>query len=209
MINKIVNYFKDEAKLPGKGGIYTGLSISIVLMYVVNNLSYMGIPQLTEGFVSCLWAINIVFGISVIGYFSYLLYKTEWYYHLVQALIYGSGALALYTIYRLFPFSLNNETLITGIKILLVLVAAGFILVCLGEFYRYIYSLQFSKRALAPKPAKIQYPESQVINESTDQASLPTETEPVSPENSVSTDQPPSNENPPKPADEPVEKLHS
>ena len=198
MSSRIVNFFKEEPRLPGKGGIYTGLSISIVLMYVVNNLRYMGIPQLTEGFVSCLWAINIVFGISVIGYFSYLLYKTEWYYHLIQALIYANGALALYTIYRLFPFSLNNETLATGIKILLILIAAGFILVCLGEFYRYIYNLQFSKRALTPKPAKIQYPESQITSETTDQANSPTAIEPVSTETSTSTNPSPAIGNPPK-----------
>jgi hypothetical protein len=207
MFIKLSKMITKESKFPGKGGIFSGLTISIVLMYGINNLRYMGITQLkTEALVSCLWAINVVFAIAILGYFTFLLTKKDWYHHLVQAFIYGSSALAVYIIYHLFPFAIRGDFIVNGIEVILILISVVLIVMGLVEFYHFAFSLQFSKGALAPKPVKIQYPESQIASSDSEQPVLAPSTEPISSETPDSHDQAPSSENPPKPAEEPVDK---
>jgi hypothetical protein len=151
MTNKFISYFKEEAKVPGKGSYFTSLAINIVLLYVVNNLRYMGITQLTEAkLISCMWSLNIIFGLAIIGNFTLILYRPKWLFYLVQTLINAAGVNAFFFIYQLYPFNLGNPTLDSIIKIILVLIMIGFFLAFLLEFYRFGINVKFAKKKHAP-----------------------------------------------------------
>jgi hypothetical protein len=140
MTNKIVKFFNNDDYTPGKGTIFGVLAVSIILLYVVNNLRYMGITQLSDSFISCLWAINIVFGVLIIGYFAFLLFKPAWFYHLIQLLVDASAALALYIVYRQFPFALASSTATTITRVIIVLMIAVFAVSFIIETYRFFRS---------------------------------------------------------------------
>lgn len=147
MIKKLIRYFITAPKIPGNGSCIATLAVSIILLYVVNNLRYMGITQLAEAsLVSCLWSFNIVFGIAIIGNFMLLLYRTAWFFYLVQTLITAAGVNAFYCLYRLYPFNLGNPTLDSIIKIILVAIIIVYFAAFLLEFYHLGINIRFPKK---------------------------------------------------------------
>jgi hypothetical protein len=121
------------------------ISISIVLLYVFNNLLYFYVPYipndptgifwrilknvygnaeisiLTKEFVSCLWAINLFLLVSILGYFSFLLYAPGWYQKFIFTLVSILGILAFFVVYFIFPFKLDSHLLITITKTLIII----------------------------------------------------------------------------------------
>jgi hypothetical protein len=138
MTNKIIRYFKAESKVPNKGTLFAYLTISIILLYAVNNLRYIGITQLDEKkLVSCMWSANIALGIAVIGNFSLMLKRPIWLYFLVQMLIDASAIISVFFVYRLYPFIFSNAVVNDAIRASLILIAACLFAAFLVEFYRF------------------------------------------------------------------------
>jgi hypothetical protein len=156
MSNKLVRYFKEDAKIPGHGALIASLAVNIILLYVVNNLRYFGIPQLIEAnLVSCLWALNIVFGLAIIGNFVLLINRTVWFFHFVQMLINAAGVNAFFFIYKQYPFNLGSSILDTIVRIILILIMIGFFLTFLIEFFRCGINFSLPKKKVVPAPALI------------------------------------------------------
>jgi hypothetical protein len=147
MTHKIIRFFKEEPKQPGKGTLLAGLAINIILLYVVNNLRYMGITILTEDkLVSCMWSLNILFGIGILGNFLVIIYRPVWFFNLVQTLYNASGINAFFFIFKLYPFSLDDAMINTTIKIILVLIMVGFFFAFLVEFYHCGVNFELPKK---------------------------------------------------------------
>jgi hypothetical protein len=135
---------------------YVAIAIDIFLLYIVNNLvsivahpldqfaskDYPGIivsivnwvsnfqsSFLTHDFVSCLWAINLALGLGIIGNFVLLLYRPNWFYHLIQAVICATGFFAVYLVFKTFPFVISTDAWRIVIRALLIMAMAGF---CIG-----------------------------------------------------------------------------
>jgi hypothetical protein len=122
------------------------ISILIIFLYLFNNIFYFYVPYipndptgifwdllknvyghaeisfLTKEFVSCLWAINLFLLVSILGYFSFLLFAPGWYQKFILTLLSILGILALFVVYFVFPFKLDSHLLTTIIKILIIIV---------------------------------------------------------------------------------------
>jgi hypothetical protein len=111
---------------PGIANFYVGIAADIVLLYFFNNIKYVNISFLTtEDYISCLWAINLPLTAGIIGNFVLLLYRPRWFSHLVQAVLNALAIMAVYIIYKIFPFSFNTNVLDTAIKATLIVIMAG------------------------------------------------------------------------------------
>lgn len=130
-------------------GCIIAITVSIVLLYVFNNLlniyvpwipsdfsrffwnilnnvyNHVDIPFLSKAYMQCLWAINISLSFSIMGNFSLLIYRPRWFQYLIRAIIFGSGILPAYVIYVLYPFKIDNDTINNAIKAIIILGIVG------------------------------------------------------------------------------------
>ncbi len=147
MIKKLLHHLITTPKIPGKGSFFASLAVSIILLYVVNNLRYMGITQINEAnLISSLWSFNIIFGLAIIGNFMLILYRPAWFFFLIQTLIDAAGVNTFYFLYRLYPFNLENTAMDSVIKIILVVIMIGFFAAFLLEFYHLGINIRFPKK---------------------------------------------------------------
>lgn len=153
MSNRFIRYFKEEPRVPGKGSFFASLAVNIILLYLVNNLRYMGITQLVEpNLVSCLWSANTFFALIIIGNFVLLLFRPVWFFYLVQMLINAAGVNVFCFIYILYPFNLGSSTLDSIVKIVLILIMVGFFLAFLAELYRFGANVPLPRKKTPPGP---------------------------------------------------------
>jgi hypothetical protein len=125
------------------------IGVLVIFLYLFNNLVYFYVPYipndptgifwsilknvyghaeisfLTKEFVSCLWAINLFLLVSILGYFSFFLYKPSWYQYFVLTLVSILGILALFVVFFIFPFKLDSRLLIIIIKTLIIIFIAS------------------------------------------------------------------------------------
>ena len=152
-------------KAYSRGNYLVAITIDIFILYVVNNLisniphpldqyaskDYPGIIEnivnwaanfqvsfLTHDFVSCLWAINLALGFGIMGNFVLLLYRPNWFHHLVQAVLCATGFLAAYLVFKTFPLDINSSSLITVVRVLLILIMAGLSIGLIVELIKFI-----------------------------------------------------------------------
>jgi hypothetical protein len=105
---------------------YVAIAVDIILLYFFNNIVFASISFLSsKDLTSCLWAINLALGAGIIGNFIFLLYRPRWFYHLVQAILNALIILAVYTIYRVFPFTFSADVFQTVTRTILIIVMAG------------------------------------------------------------------------------------
>jgi hypothetical protein len=124
------------------------IAFCLALIYLLNNLLYSYVPYipndstaffwlflkqiyspreiscLTMDFTNCMWAINVSLFITMLGYFSFLLYNPARYTKTVNILINLSGILAIFTIYRVFPFKFDSSLLNSLLKTLFIMIMA-------------------------------------------------------------------------------------
>jgi hypothetical protein len=149
---------RSAAPKNGVAGYYIFMAVAIFLLYFLNNISVnqiqpidpsltsyysswivdisdkiaaMRIPYLTRYFISCLWAVNLFLGFCIMGNFMLLLYRPRWFHHLVMLVISALAMLAVYVIYRVFPFDINTGGAQTLARVILwmLMSAAGVVLV--------------------------------------------------------------------------------
>lgn len=146
-------------------GYLINIAISIVLLYILNNLlnlyvpwipgdfskffwnilnnvyNHVEIPHLSKAFVQCLWAINIFLGFSIIGNFVLILYRPRWFHHLVQSALAGLAIMAFSIVYAIYPFNFDNSAINTGIRVVLIIIMVGLGIGLLSEFVRFIFAV--------------------------------------------------------------------
>jgi len=163
---------KREFKVPGLPAYYIALAVDIILLYLMNNIKYINISFIDqELFASCLWAINLVLGMGIMGNFFLLLYRPKWFYHFTQMVLNFLVAFGLYIIFRVFPFSFDQEMIKTAVKIVLIVVTAGIGLSAVYEMIRFIIDfIAFKRSKHLPAQSAITGPPEQIIGP----AALPT-----------------------------------
>jgi magnesium-transporting ATPase (P-type) len=111
---------------------YPGFIVSII-----NNLAAMKVTFLTQGFISCLWAVNTALTIAILGYFTLLLFRPRWYHYLVQAVISLVAILPIYVMHLKFPFFFSTGSMTDHAKLALWVLMAIFAVGFVGEFIRF------------------------------------------------------------------------
>jgi hypothetical protein len=136
----------------GVAGYFVTMAVATVLLYVLNNISTnqlqpidptlttyypgwvvdisnnlaaMHVPYLTRFFISCLWAINLFLGFTLMGNFTLLLYRPRWFHHLVMLVICALGILAVYVFYQVFPLDIYSDGLKTLVRVSLWVIMAA------------------------------------------------------------------------------------
>jgi len=148
-LDSIPEVFEPEViKEPWKKGVkfyIFFMGVSIVLLYVLNNLQYMGITQLGDNYISCLWAVNLCLGLSIMGNFVLLLYRPKWFHYLVQIIVFVSAIIAIAAFYKVFPIILVFSSVTTAVKISLGVLAAIALALPVNATIRYIKALFSNK----------------------------------------------------------------
>jgi cytoskeletal protein RodZ len=96
-----------------------------------------------------MWALNILFGLAIMGNFFLIINRPPWFFFMVQSLISAAGVNAFYTIYRLYPFYLENALQNQSIRVLLILILIGFFLSFLLEAYHFGINVHLPKKKTA------------------------------------------------------------
>jgi hypothetical protein len=105
---------------------YVGMAVDIIFLYFFNNIVFVKIPFLvTNSFVSCLWAINLALAAGIIGNFVFLLYRPNWFVHLIQAVMNALVILAVYVVFKIFPLTFDSSGLETAARIILIVIMAA------------------------------------------------------------------------------------
>jgi hypothetical protein len=198
-----------EARVPRLPFYYVSITIDIILLYVINNLIYMNIAALDTGrFISCHWAINLALTTGILGNFILLLYRPLWAFDCVQMLVNFLIVLALFIIYRWFPFNLNSDSAQHIVKIILMAVMAGMGILGLIELGK--FGLAFFYRAKPPTPSAVPIltggpeaaaPESQALSTQSNEPATLLECPPGPSAAETTPPVPPSDQSDNKPAD--------
>ena len=146
-------------------GYLIAVAVSIVLLYVLNNLLNLYVPWipgdysrffwnilnnvynhveisfLSKALTQCLWAINLSLAFSIIGNFVLVLYRPRWFHHLVQASLRGLAILATYVVYYIFPFKFESSAVNTAIRIVLIIIMIGLAAFMISSLVRSIGAL--------------------------------------------------------------------
>jgi hypothetical protein len=156
----------------GVAGYFVTMAVAIVLLYVLNNISTnqiqpidptlttyypnwvvnisnelaaMHIPYLTRFFISCLWAINLFLGFTLIGNFTLLLYRPRWFHHLVMLVICALAILAVYVFYEVFPLEIESDSLTTLVRVTLWVIMAAIAVALILRLFPLIKALKERK----------------------------------------------------------------
>jgi hypothetical protein len=127
------------------------IGVCVLLVYLFNNLYYTysphiqndttqffgiflknlydhgEIPVISKNFINCLWAINLFLFLSILGYFSLLIYTQKLYKKMVFLCISILGIIAITVIYIVFPFRISSGAMIMVVKVLLIGIGIGVI----------------------------------------------------------------------------------
>ena len=149
-------------------GYLGAIAVSIIWLYVVNNLFVDAIPPLapyvintypkfvvdvvnflagihatlfSAKFVDCLWAINLSLTLSIIGNLVLLLHRPRWFLHLVKGLLLGIAILPIYVVFKIFPFNLAAASSESLIRLILIVFAGGLAAGFVVEMVRFVLAL--------------------------------------------------------------------
>ncbi len=134
------NVLETNSAVPERRAKYfAAIIVCIVLLYVFNNLLsifflsvppgsnifraimdsqfvQVNIPFLSSDFVNCLWGINLALILGMMGNFALLFYHPRWFNYLLQAVLIATGILPVYLVYKVFPFTIDSQSLPTLTK---------------------------------------------------------------------------------------------
>ena len=191
-INKSISKKILSSKEPRVVSYYVAISVDIILLYFFNNIIFASISFLSsKDLINCLWAINLALGAGIIGNFIFLLYRPRWFYHLIQAVLSALVILAVYTIYRIFPFTFGVDIFRTITRIILLIIMAGTAIGFMVELVKFTITWMHREPPPAPpispvSPLPPEAPPTQPVS------ALPPEPPLVSPPSSPPPEPPPS-----------------
>ena len=124
-------------------GEYIGaIVVNLIFWYIVNNLLNWHIYFVTNAFNSVLWIINLSILVSIIGNGLLLVYCPVRFRHLVKIIINIISFIAMYIVWKVFPFNFYNSFYNWGFDILLILGLIGIVIATIVEFYLLVIGKQ-------------------------------------------------------------------
>ena len=133
---------KKEKKQLSRGarniGYIVSIAVNIILIYIFNNLLNWHINFINESFISPLWVLNISFAAIILANIFYLIYDGMWFRSLCQVILNIISAAAIYTLYIVFPFNLD-EPAAGNIRFVLIVFLVGIGIAIIVELIKFIY----------------------------------------------------------------------
>jgi hypothetical protein len=118
-----------------KSGYFGTIILSVIFYYIVNNLLNWHIYFITGAFNEVLWIINLSILVTIVGNVLLLLYSPVRFLHIVKLIINIISFIAVYIVYKVFPFNFYNSFYNWGFNILLILALIGIIIAIIIEIY--------------------------------------------------------------------------
>jgi hypothetical protein len=118
-----------------KSEYISAIIVSLIFLYVVNNLLNWHIYFITNAFNEVLWIINLSIIATIIGNALLLLYSPERFRHVMKIIINIISFIAVYIVYKVFPFNFYNSFYNWGFNILLILAMIGIAIATIVEIY--------------------------------------------------------------------------
>jgi len=125
-----------------KSGYFGTIIFSLIFYYIVNNLLNWHIYFITSAFNEVLWIINLSILVTIVGNGLLLLYSPTRFMHAIKIIINIISFIAVYIVYKVFPFNFYNSFYNWGFNILLILGLIGIIIAILVEIYLLIANKQ-------------------------------------------------------------------
>jgi len=113
----------------------TAIIFNLIFLYIVNNLINWQVYFITNAFNEVLWIINLSIIATIIGNALLLLYNPERFRHVMKIILNIFAFIAVYFVYKVFPFNFYNSFYNWGFNILLILAMIGITIAIIVEFY--------------------------------------------------------------------------
>jgi len=130
-----VCFLERNRKREQKSEYITAIIFNLIFLYIVNNLLNWHIYFVTNAFNGVLWIINFSIVVSIIGNALLLLYSPERLRHVVKIIINIISFIAVYIVWKVFPFNFHNSFYNWGFNVLLILAMIGIVIATIVEFY--------------------------------------------------------------------------
>ena len=128
-------FLERNRKREQKSEYITAIIFNLIFLYIVNNLLNWHIYFVTNAFNEVLWIINLSIVVSIIGNVLLLLYSPERFRHMVKIIINIISFIAVYIVWKVFPFNFYNSFYNWGFNILLILAMIGIAIATIVEIY--------------------------------------------------------------------------
>lgn len=142
--NKIKNFIDNlsSKQKDSKKSEYIGaIVVNIILLYIFNNLVNWHIYFITSTFNEALWIINLAVIAAIIGNILLLIFKPEWFRHIVKIILNIFAITAVYSIYSIFPFNFSSFLIDWSVTIALIFVMIGIAIATIIELFLLIISV--------------------------------------------------------------------
>jgi len=126
----------DKKEKKDRKSEYIGaIVINLILLYIFNNLLNWRIYFITNTLNEILWIINLSIIATIIGNALLLLYNPEWFRHVVKIILNIFVFIAVYVLYKVFPFDFNAPFVDWMVAIALILIMIGIAIATMVEFF--------------------------------------------------------------------------
>jgi hypothetical protein len=130
-----VSKLERNRKREQKSEYVTAIIFNLIFLYIINNLLNWHIYFVTNAFNEVLWIINLSIIVSIIGNGLLLLYNPERLRHLVKIIINIISFIAVYIVWKVFPFNFYNSFYNWVFNILFILALIGIAIATIVEIY--------------------------------------------------------------------------
>ncbi len=128
-------FLERNRKREQKTEYITAIIFNLIFLYIVNNLINWQVYFITNAFNEVLWIINLSIIATIIGNALLLLYNPERFRHAMKIILNIFAFIAVYFVYKVFPFNFYNSFYNWGFNILLILAMIGITIAIIVEFY--------------------------------------------------------------------------
>lgn len=128
-------FLERNRKREQKTEYITAIIFNLIFLYIVNNLINWQVYFITNAFNEVLWIINLSIIATIIGNALLLLYNPERFRHTMKIILNIFAFIAVYFVYKVFPFNFYNSFYNWGFNILLILAMIGITIAIIVEFY--------------------------------------------------------------------------
>ncbi len=139
---KIGPEIKRAARLAAtEAGYIAAIVVNGIMLYVMHNILRWGIPFITTDFASVPWAFDLSLGAQIVCNLVFLSYDPAWFKHAAQVGLNVLGFIAIYTLFRVFPFAFGRESLLTLVRLAMLGCLAAIVIATVVEFAKMVGAL--------------------------------------------------------------------
>jgi len=140
---KIKKFLKKifEEKKAKKSEFIGDIIVSIILLYIVNNLLSWNISFIASSFQDVLWIFNISIGATIIVNIIFLAYHPGWFRSITQIVLNALSFYVCYSLYTIFPFIFSQTAYVIIVKMILLGAMVVLVITSLVEVLKLIVNI--------------------------------------------------------------------